>query len=241
MGNFTDAYTCGQTIADRVTTSAKSLAEMFWTWPGTLYLCHGRQRAIRSLVDAMRLPYEEIRVGLALDFFSSCTLQKLSPPPSERHCRHALFGVLSGGTKKYHRIEQCSQFRASYVESTDRAGRRLNQPLSNIALAASDQNEDVSNFKLWTSDHQNLLEHHIALILMVFIKAGLFEVSWLGSGKTICVIKRCTFSQALVEIIEDQNKAVVIKATVLLGELLDLTCRLLPASYNINTQVGQKF
>ncbi|CAH1758092.1 9203_t:CDS:10 [Entrophospora sp. SA101] len=67
-----------------------------------------------------------------------------------------------------------------------------------------------------TQDRHNLLEHHLVILLDIFIDCGLLEV--------------------LVEIIEDKNQHIARKATLFIGELLQLSNRLLSVSRSIRIQ-----
>lgn len=63
----------------------------------------------------------------------------------------------------------------------------------------------------------NLVDHFIALLLAVLIEAGLFE--------------------ALVAMIQSSANTLTRKATLLLGEILQMTNRILPLSYAAQLQV----
>ncbi|KAG9297891.1 hypothetical protein G9A89_000054, partial [Geosiphon pyriformis] len=66
------------------------------------------------------------------------------------------------------------------------------------------------------NDRLNLLDHHLVVLLVIFIDSGLLE--------------------ALIEIIEDKNQEIARKATLFIGEILQLSNRLLSLSRSIRIQ-----
>ena len=69
-----------------------------------------------------------------------------------------------------------------------------------------------------SSDRVNLVDQYLTMILIVFIEAGLLE--------------------ALIEVIQESlgNKSIITRATILVGEILELSNKLLPTSYGIKIQ-----
>ncbi|WOO81922.1 Target of rapamycin complex 2 subunit ste20 [Vanrija pseudolonga] len=76
----------------------------------------------------------------------------------------------------------------------------------------------------------NLCDHYVAFLLAVFIESGLIEVRW--------PIAQVLTSQALVALVQDEEceQSVRRKATLLLGELLQLANRVLPLQYAAQIQ-----
>lgn len=64
----TDAYGRGPDHADRMRACSRVIQSMLWTWSGLMYFCSHGMRAIRSLVDVIRLPSLETR-DIVLDMF----------------------------------------------------------------------------------------------------------------------------------------------------------------------------
>ncbi|RUO96001.1 hypothetical protein BC936DRAFT_142818 [Jimgerdemannia flammicorona] len=58
---FTDAYSRGPSYEERLKNSARVITLLLKSWTGILYLCANEGRAIRSVVEALRLPYDDTR------------------------------------------------------------------------------------------------------------------------------------------------------------------------------------
>ncbi|KAF8158105.1 Rapamycin-insensitive companion of mTOR, N-term-domain-containing protein [Crassisporium funariophilum] len=65
---ITDAYGKGPDHADRMRGCAKVVQLMLRTWSGLMYFCMDDMRAIRSLIDTLRIPSLDTR-GIILDMF----------------------------------------------------------------------------------------------------------------------------------------------------------------------------
>ncbi|KAJ3020885.1 hypothetical protein HKX48_009567 [Thoreauomyces humboldtii] len=61
MSQFTDAYSRGPANEEKLTACAKAVTLLFKSWTGIIYLCLDNKRAIRSIVESLRLPYDENR------------------------------------------------------------------------------------------------------------------------------------------------------------------------------------
>ncbi|KAG0264471.1 hypothetical protein DFQ27_001208 [Actinomortierella ambigua] len=68
MSGFTDIYSHGNSYSDRVRASGRIITAMIRSWAGLFDLCANEKRAIRSLVESLRLPIQENR-SLLLDIF----------------------------------------------------------------------------------------------------------------------------------------------------------------------------
>ncbi|KAJ1550519.1 hypothetical protein HK096_006497, partial [Nowakowskiella sp. JEL0078] len=67
-----------------------------------------------------------------------------------------------------------------------------------------------------TNERMNLVDHYLAMLLIVFLEAGLI--------------------QALVELLSNNDKQMVTTATILIGEIMEMCNRLLPKSHSTNIQ-----
>lgn len=79
-----------------------------------------------------------------------------------------------------------------------------------------------------------LVDHYIALLLTICIESGLLEVSGrisLDHGGLMDLV------QALIAVIEDGNSTLNRKATLLLGEVLQMANRILPLQFAAQLQV----
>ncbi|CAG8819965.1 2275_t:CDS:2, partial [Dentiscutata erythropus] len=79
-----------------------------------------------------------------------------------------------------------------------------------------DNNGEPPPNPLKCNDRLNLLDHHLVILLEIFIDAGLLD--------------------ALVEIIEDKNQLLARRATLFIGEILQLANRLLSVNRSIKIQ-----
>ncbi|KAI8586531.1 Rapamycin-insensitive companion of mTOR, N-term-domain-containing protein [Geranomyces variabilis] len=61
MSHFTDAYSRGPANEEKLTACARAVTLLFKSWTGLIYLCLDNKRAIRSIVESLRLPYDENR------------------------------------------------------------------------------------------------------------------------------------------------------------------------------------
>ncbi|TPX62078.1 hypothetical protein PhCBS80983_g00632 [Powellomyces hirtus] len=61
MSQFTDAYSRGPANEEKLTACANAVTLLFKSWAGIIYLCLDNKRAIRSIVESLRLPYDESR------------------------------------------------------------------------------------------------------------------------------------------------------------------------------------
>ncbi|KAJ3208873.1 hypothetical protein HDU67_006498 [Dinochytrium kinnereticum] len=61
FANFTDAFSKGPSHQERFEASMRVICSLLKTWTGALYLCFDDKKAIISIVEALKLPNEEIR------------------------------------------------------------------------------------------------------------------------------------------------------------------------------------
>ncbi|KAI8823473.1 Rapamycin-insensitive companion of mTOR, N-term-domain-containing protein [Fimicolochytrium jonesii] len=61
ISQFTDAYSRGSANEGKLLACAKAVTLLFKSWTGIIYLCLDDKRAIRSIVESLRLPYDENR------------------------------------------------------------------------------------------------------------------------------------------------------------------------------------
>ncbi|KAF5385668.1 hypothetical protein D9757_005476 [Collybiopsis confluens] len=69
LSAVTDAYGKGPEHAERIKSCAKVIQLMLRTWSGLMYFCMDEMRAIRSLVDTLRIPSLETREIILIMFF----------------------------------------------------------------------------------------------------------------------------------------------------------------------------
>ncbi|KAI9096093.1 Rapamycin-insensitive companion of mTOR, N-term-domain-containing protein [Phlyctochytrium arcticum] len=61
ISQFTDAYSRGPANEEKLVSCAKVVTLLFKSWTGLIYLCSDDKRAIRSIVESLRLPFDENR------------------------------------------------------------------------------------------------------------------------------------------------------------------------------------
>lgn len=84
-----------------------------------------------------------------------------------------------------------------------------------------------------TPQSLTLVDHYVALVLAVFIENGLLEVRYI-----LVLESTVNGIQALVSVIEEDTTVVNRKATLLLGEVLQLANRILPSQFAAQLQVS---
>ncbi|KAI9208047.1 Rapamycin-insensitive companion of mTOR, N-term-domain-containing protein [Polychytrium aggregatum] len=175
---FMDAFSMGiQTQEDRLAASSMSIIKLLKSWTGLIYLCTNNKLAIRSIVNALQMPMDDIR-KLVLDM---------------------LFDIF--------RVD-IPQWFPEYVASRKHPGQfpvALDRPPRQAEVAETSQ------------DESNLVDMYMTMLLTAFIEVGVLE--------------------ALIEVIKSSaGKAISTRATILIGQILALAHRLLPASVAIRIQ-----
>ncbi|RUS19260.1 hypothetical protein BC937DRAFT_87759 [Endogone sp. FLAS-F59071] len=216
---FTDAYSRGEKYEERLRNSAKVITLLLKSWTGILYLCANEMRAIQSVVEALRLPYDDTR-KILLDMMFDIFRVRI---PKEYN------KFLTGRRHSVHLGPPATEDGTSSPDGSHAAGGR------------------------GYHDRLSLLDHHLTMVLIIFIDAGvLMTVDFVLDTWRISlwprVIRIVTdhyptwyghiyffSSQALVDMIKTDNMYISRKATLLIGEILQLSTRLLPMS--IGTQV----
>ncbi|TFK61396.1 hypothetical protein BDN72DRAFT_805030 [Pluteus cervinus] len=78
LSAVTDAYGKGPEHANRMRSSIRIIQQMLRTWSGLLYFCMDDMRAIRALVDTLRIPSLETREVIVDMFFSLLNIKSTS-------------------------------------------------------------------------------------------------------------------------------------------------------------------
>ncbi|CED82219.1 ste16 protein [Phaffia rhodozyma] len=170
LSGFTDVHGSGEAYLSRLRSSSKVVSTLLKSWSGFLYLCMDDRKAIRSLVDSLRVPTVQMREVLLDMFFD---IFRIKTP----FWYHAFLDD--------RRLTMYSKdFR------------------SNAYSASGKEKEDP--------DKLTLIDHYVALVLSVFIEVGLVD--------------------ALIDIVEEALDILSRKATLLVGELLALSNKLLPST-----------
>ncbi|KAF9182652.1 hypothetical protein BGZ50_004785 [Haplosporangium sp. Z 11] len=151
MAVFTDVYSLGPSYLDRVKASGRIVTSMVRSWAGLFDLCANDKRAIRSLVQSIRLPIQENRTPKWLKEF----VDGKSIKPTQ---------------------------------------------------------EDLESYWMTNLQPLGLVDHHLSVVLTVFIDVGLIEAG------------------------DDDTKMVLRKAMLLIPELMQLAHKVLPAHKSTHVQ-----
>ncbi|KND04740.1 uncharacterized protein SPPG_00443, partial [Spizellomyces punctatus DAOM BR117] len=177
ISQFTDAYSRGPANEEKLAACARAVTLLFKSWTGIIYLCLDDKRAIRSIVESLRLPYDENRKILL----------------------EMLFDIFQIDVPKWY---------PDFVSARSRFGHFY--PMHEDLLP-----ENLISVPLYV-DRKNLVDHYLSFVLMILIDAGLLE--------------------ALVELLQHDNKYITTRVTILVGEILELCHRLLPTAYGTRIQ-----
>ncbi|KAJ1021886.1 hypothetical protein NDA16_003648 [Ustilago loliicola] len=162
--------------------TASVVTVLLRSWAGLIYLCMDDKRAIKSLVQALRVNTVEVK-SVLLDML------------------YDLFNV-RGATG---RVDPASKRESSYKAAS--SSPRIDADTSNTPsarnIAPLGELGDQPRSRL------NLVDHYLALLLVVFLDSGLVD--------------------ALIDVIE-HSPTMARKATMLMGELLQVSKRVHPPS-----------
>ncbi|ESK90459.1 cytosolic regulator pianissimo [Moniliophthora roreri MCA 2997] len=183
LSAITDAYGKGVDHADRMRSCVRVVLLMLRTWSGLMYFCMDDMRAIRSLVDTLRIPSLETRDIIINMFFD-------------------LFNIKS------------PEWYQTFI-----TGRRLTMYRSRGGAKAEKNETEPSERNFQTL---KLTDQYLALLLLVFTNADLL-------GALTSMIEESTTGTNLSR-----------KATLLMGEILQMSNRILPLSVAARIQALPK-
>ncbi|TIB81103.1 hypothetical protein E3Q22_01432 [Wallemia mellicola] len=180
LAAFTDVpsahFKASNARIERLKCASSILVILLKSWTGLLYFCVNDRRALKTLIDALRVPSQELREAL-LDL---------------------IFELLNIKTPAWYVASLEGKRQTMYNRST---GQRKTTERGQD----SDKPEKIT-----------IIDHYIALLLVVLIDSGLIE--------------------GLTAIVEEKNEVLTRKATLLLGELLRKGNRILPTAYAAKLQ-----
>ncbi|KAN0062384.1 hypothetical protein ACQY0O_005266 [Thecaphora frezii] len=187
----------------RLNSTAKVVSTMLRSWGGLLYMCMDGKRAVKSIVVALRVNAVEVKdtiLDLLYDLFNVRAAAQLVDPASKRQSSQ--------------RLDADS---ASQPATSGTDGKHISTPNPNSGdgdAQASSEGQAAQRRLLSLGEmadqprsRLNLVDHYLALLLVVFIESGLVE--------------------ALVDVIE-HTPEMRRKATLLMGELLQVSKRVHP-------------
>ncbi|KAJ3411340.1 hypothetical protein HDV05_002361 [Chytridiales sp. JEL 0842] len=168
VSNFTDAYSKGPAHEEKLRACSLAVARL-------IYMTINRRLAVKSIVESLQLPQEEIRkivLNMLFDIFQ-IDLPKWFP--------------------EYLSAKDKNAFASKFIEEE---GPRQNASIRSLSNVTS---------------QTNLITHYLCLLVIIFVEAGLLE--------------------ALINLLQDSNKEVSTKATILISEILEMCKDFLPESY----------
>ncbi|KAJ3087070.1 hypothetical protein HK102_011873 [Quaeritorhiza haematococci] len=234
ISNFTDAFSRGPSYEERLTVCSKAITALLKSWTGLIYLCLDDKRAIRSIVESLKLPYEETRKILLEMFFEIFQIDMPKWYPD----------FVSARSRSVHYYPVQEEQQNAVVSTTTAAptmgptglglginfnsgaptngglGSTSNLGFASAAAAAGPYGGGgllggglgMGSFVV-PRERMNLLDSYLTIILIAFVDVGLLET--------------------LIHVIQESDKYITIRATILVGEILELCNRLLPGSYGV--------
>ncbi|KAI9485740.1 MAG: Rapamycin-insensitive companion of mTOR, N-term-domain-containing protein [Benjaminiella poitrasii] len=207
---FTESNT-GPNYEERLKNSAKMVTILIKSWAGIFYMSENNMRAARSVVQALRMPVPETQ-KLVLDMFFDVFRVKL---PVDHH------GFLSG---RQHTIQIAPTNDTDLTKVSLRPTTVLNGPvMSNLMMAGSISPDAYTRCALnhgtttaSNSERLKMLDHHLSIIIIIFIESNIL--------------------MALIDMVKSDDIYMSRKATLLIGEILQLSTRLLPSLMAIQVQ-----
>ncbi|KAI7903798.1 Rapamycin-insensitive companion of mTOR, N-term-domain-containing protein [Cokeromyces recurvatus] len=207
---FTESNT-GPNYIERLKNSAKMVTTLIKSWAGIFYMSANNMRAARSVVQALRMPVLETQ-KLVLDMFFDVFRVKL---PVDHH------GFLSG---RQHTVQVAPTNDTELAKISLRPTAVLNGPvMSNLMMAGGISPDAYTRYALnhgtttaSNSERLKMLDHHLSIIIIIFIESDIL--------------------MALVDMVKSDDIYMSRKATLLIGEILQLSTRLLPTLMAIQVQ-----
>ncbi|ORX62115.1 hypothetical protein DM01DRAFT_1298682 [Hesseltinella vesiculosa] len=232
---FTEASK-GATFEERLKNSVKVVTFLLKTWAGILYMCANNMRAARSIVLALRTPESEtkkmvldmfvdiFRVQLPKDYDSYLNGRQhnvtMFPPEPKQSEVHGIHGMMMMGDDY---ISSAATMFGLPSDGTNGSGSSGSVGTTGASAAGSNSLASVGMLTradgyrpLWMTgvtsannrERLNMLDQHLSVVLIIFIEADILS--------------------ALIDLVKSDDVYLSRKATLLIGEILQLSTRLLP-------------
>ncbi|KAF7728197.1 hypothetical protein EC973_006591 [Apophysomyces ossiformis] len=206
---FTEASK-GPNYEQRLKNSAKMVTLLLKSWAGLFYMCANNMRASRSVVQALRLPRPETQKML-LDMFFDVFRVKL-PKDYDNFLSGRQHTVYLDPTISNESGN--SSFRSGAVSSS---GASVETTVQGASPATGMGTEMPSGgTTAINAERLKLLDHHLSIIIIIFIESDIL--------------------MALIDMVKSDDVYISRKATLLIGEILQLSTRLLPILMSIQVQ-----
>ncbi|RCH97274.1 hypothetical protein CU098_004610, partial [Rhizopus stolonifer] len=203
----------GANYEERLKNSAKMVITLVKSWAGLFYMSANNMRAARSVVQALRMPAPETQ-KMVLDMFFDIFRVKL---PKDHH------GFLSG---RQHTVQIGPTANQDSPKASSRGGPTsvLNGAVMTNLLTAGGISPDAyvgctqgpGATSASNSERLKMLDHHLSVIIIIFIESDIL--------------------MALVDMVKSDDIYISRKATLLIGEILQLSTHLLPILMAIQVQ-----
>ncbi|KAG0742053.1 hypothetical protein G6F57_008738 [Rhizopus arrhizus] len=203
----------GANYEERLKNSVKMVTTLVKSWAGLFYMSANNMRAARSVVQALRMPVPETQ-RIVLDMFFDIFRVKL---PKDHH------GFLSG---RQHTVQIGPATNHESPKTPSRGGPTsvLNSAVMTNLLTAGGISpdayvrctQDSGAISASNSERLKMLDHHLSIIIIIFIESDIL--------------------MALVDMVKSDDIFISRKATLLIGEILQLSTRLLPILMAIQVQ-----
>ncbi|KAI9321769.1 Rapamycin-insensitive companion of mTOR, middle domain-containing protein [Dichotomocladium elegans] len=208
----------GPNNEERLKNSARVVTLLLKTWAGAFLMCANNMRAARSVVQSLRIPIPETQ-KIVLDMFFNVFRVNL---PKEYQ------NFLSGRQHAVHLAPASTETdkTASAAVAAAMGGRSQrsiltggNDVVKGLWLAGDPyalETPPIDKTAANNAERLNMLDHHLCILLIIFIDADIL--------------------MALVDMVKSDDLYISRKATLLIGEILQLSTRLLPIMMGIQVQ-----
>ncbi|CAO3591777.1 unnamed protein product [Absidia cylindrospora] len=212
----------GANYEERLKNSAKVITLFLKNWSGVLYMCANNMRAARSVVQALRTPGIETK-NLVLDMFFDIFHVQL--PKDHNNFltgqQHTVTMNLPDtmAPKGHTRTRSSSSLGigGAMIEDMANTALKLAHGTSlSTTITANGTSLNSGRTTASNSERLNMMDHHLSLVLIIFIESGIL--------------------MALIDMVKSDDVYISRKATLLIGEILQLSTRLLPILMGIQVQ-----
>ncbi|KAI8088648.1 Rapamycin-insensitive companion of mTOR, N-term-domain-containing protein [Halteromyces radiatus] len=199
----------GANYEDRLKNSARVVTLLLKSWAGILYMCANSMRAARSVVQALRTPVVETK-KMVLDMFFDIFHVQL---PKDHN------NFLTG---RQHTVTMCppdSLLSKTHLHNgsvSGMGGHMMMGEMTGSAMASDETNISHGRTTASNSERLKMMDQHLSIVLIIFIESDIL--------------------MALIDMVKSDDVYISRKATLLIGEILQLSTRLLPILMGIQIQ-----
>ncbi|KAM3580575.1 hypothetical protein VKS41_007236 [Umbelopsis sp. WA50703] len=206
---FLDSHR-GPNYEDKLKNCAKVVTLLLKSWSGVFYMCANQLRAARSVVQALSLPSEDSKKILLDMFFDIFYLRLPKDYSSFLTGRQHVAHIGASTTAADNVADGLGSSGGNHAFSRSGGG---GPAMLNGGFLANAVSGDVATPKgdnVHKNERLNMIDQHLTIILIIFVDAGIL--------------------MALVDMVKSDDIYISRKATLLIGEILQLSTKLLPIS-----------